>query len=825
MVLFVSGRTQQDRLLVFLLVCGACVIAVASTGVEPGKSAESPETNVSEPSEIPAQVLSILKQRCIVCHGAKDPEADLRLDLLSTNFVKDRAAAERWHDALNRIQRGEMPPDDATDLTADERSTLTKWIRRNLDAAIAAARKSDEGVTLRRLNKDEYRYAMTDLLGVEMDYSAKLPTEPLSQDGFLNDGDTLGMSGLQLETYFQAARDVLSRVLVEGPQPEQTIEVADTPSKSFQKASGFGLPSKRQGRFHYFGMELPAPPPEGPFTIRIRARTERTEEQPVPRIRVQYGNQISGAKPILEVVGEQRVSSSEMVTYEIHGRAEDFPFLDPQITPKSQQFVIISNGLDDGKPTPKVNKKSPPPEDPEFPVIIIESVEFVSQAYESWPPPAHRRILFEADNEGTPEYYKSVLEKFLSRAWRRPVSEEELTTYFQHYQHAHSQTESSVSALRETLATALASPRFLYLIEPAGDQQHRLLNAHELAARLALFLWSSIPDAQLRQFAESGELLEHSVLQSEIERMMADPKFDRFIEQFPTQWLDLGGVDRVAVNPEYYPQFDDRLKPLMVKESQLFFAEILRTDISALHLLDADFTMANATLAKHYGLSGPQSQDFERVSLAGTKRPGGLLGHAAILLANSNGEESHPIKRAVWIRERLLDDPPLPPPPNVPALDSTDPDFAKLSVRRQMELHREDPACNDCHRGIDPWGVALDHYDAVGLWRETLRRPREKKRQKGKSKLQPIPVDASDQLPDGVQLSGLDDLKHYLLKERRDQFTRALVVKLLTYSLGRSLQLADEPVVDELTGRFSENNYRLSALIADIIHSEPFRSK
>ncbi len=302
------------------------------------------------------------------------------------------------------------------------------------------------------------------------------------------------------------------------------------------------------------------------------------------------------------------------------------------------------------------------------------------------------------------------------------------------------------------------------------------------------------------------------MLQKQFERMLKDSKADRFAKEFCGQWLDLEGVDRVAINPRYFGNFDNRLKPDMVGETQAFFREILRSNTSALQFLDADFTMLNAPLAKHYGLKGPKSQRFERVSLEDTNRPGGVLGHASTHLAGSDGVDSHPIKRAVWIRERLLHDPPNPPPPDVPGVEKSVPGFEKLSIRDQLAAHRKKEACADCHRGIDPWGMALEQFGATGLFRaKTTRRKK--------------PVSAEAVLPGNHQVSGLADLQKYLLNERQEQFSRALVSKLLTYALSRSLKLADEPLIEELSSKFAKDGYRLSGLMKNIVMSGPFLSR
>ncbi|MDE0578032.1 MAG: DUF1592 domain-containing protein, partial [Opitutales bacterium] len=424
----------------------------------------------------------------------------------------------------------------------------------------------------------------------------------------------------------------------------------------------------------------------------------------------------------------------------------------------------------------------------------------------------HRKIIHERENLLQPGTAKAVIGRFLRRAWRRPVTEEELGKWVSHFERIRAEEDSAIFALRETLAASLASSNFIYLSEPHKVQKERALNAHELASRLSFFLWASMPDDELSALADNGNLLEPKILEKEFDRMLADEKSDRFADQFSTQWLDLDGVDRVAINPQYYKDFDSSLKTDMVKETREFFREILRSDSSALQFIDADFTMLNASLAKHYGLEGPKSQRFERVSLKGTSRPGGVLGHASIQLSGSDGADSHPIKRAVWIRERLLHDPPKPPPPDVPGIEQSVENFEKLSVRDQLEIHRKKAACADCHRSIDPWGIALESYDAIGLFREKTVRTKK-------------PISTETVLPGNHKINGLEDLKKFLIDQRRGQFAHALVSKMLTYALGRSLELSDEPVVKELSEEFVKSDYRLSDLMKNIIRSKPFLSR
>ena len=375
---------------------------------------------------------------------------------------------------------------------------------------------------------------------------------------------------------------------------------------------------------------------------------------------------------------------------------------------------------------------------------------------------------------------------------------------------------------------ALVSPDFLYLMEPAGDQM-RPLNAHELAARLSYFLWSSMPDATLRRLADSGKLLQPKVLAAQVDRMVADPKSQQFVEAFVAQWLDVDAMDRVEIDATVYKTFgnaaqQERLRAAIRQEPVEFFAEILRRDLSAHNFVQSEFVMLNDVLANHYQFPDVQGGAFRRVPVPAQSenpqlRRGGLLTQAAFLMGASTGIDSHPIKRAVYVRERLLDDPPAPPPPNVPELETADPKIALLPIREQLKHHSKDPACADCHRGIDGWGLAMEEYDAVGLWRDKITRRLPNR------KTTTLELDALAQMPDGREVEGMAALKAYLLEARGDQFARALVVKLLTYGLGRSLEFSDEPHVDALTKQFKKDNLRMRALVKTIVASEVFRTK
>ena len=777
-------------------------------------------------------VRPVLQQHCFTCHGPEKQKGKIRLDVLDPDMVNGNAA-ETWHDALNMLNRGEMPPEDEPQLSAGERRKLVGWLTSELRRAAEAQHATGGQVVMRQLNRVEYQYTMTDLLGLEMDYSKDLPSDARSPEGFKNNGASLGMTALQIENYLKIARQALDFVLVEGEQGERKVTVLDRNKGRMKGPSSkrfAGDSSERLGRVNFWHGSFKDLPRTGRFSIRVKAYTDRKPGQPTPILSAQYGYFVSGLNlNIMGDAGEAAVTSSTPEYYEISGWPEFFPLPEAHVPgSKLNGIITLQNALDDGEPPAqavnkvieekdkkgKIRKKKVKvfPEDPDFPRIIIESVEIIRNDYPSWPPPPHRRIIREGEELSDPQALEKILARFLRRAWRRPANGDEVNKWLAHYERMRKQADTPVLALRETLSAALASSHFLYLSEPFRSDQPRKLNAHELATRLSYFLWSSMPDEELSALADSGRLLESKVLREQFARMLADDKADRFAGQFSMQWLDLEGVDRVAVNPQYYKDFDNALKPDMIAETQAFFREILRSNTSALQFLDADFTMLNARLAKHYGLKGPRSQNFERVSLHGTDRPGGVLGHASTHLAGSDGADSHPIKRAVWIREHLLHDPPNPPPPDVPSVEKSVPNFEKLSIREQMEVHREKEACADCHRNIDPWGIALERFDAIGL-------PREKTARRKK------PVSTDTVLPGNYPAGGLGDLQKYLLTERRDQFVRALVTKIFIYALGRSVELRDSPLIEELSESFARDGYRLPSLMADIVTSQPFLSR
>ena len=791
----------------------------------------------TESVDFEKRVRPILEKHCFACHGPDKQKNDIRFDTLSTDLINDRPAAETWHDTLDVLNFDEMPPEDEPRLSDDERRALIGWLNQEIEAVVEATRSTGGRPIVRRLNRIEYQNTMTDLLGIETDYAANLPPEGLSEDGFKNNGASLQMSAMQLEYYLEAARMAMGKVIVTDEKPEVFRHVIEK-SNGDAGRSGRGREySNTLSRTSLFLGKIPEDYHEfGDFLVRVRAKANLREGQGYPRMEVALGYRVDTQMPE-RVVEEIEITSERIQTYEFRGRIEDYP-LPSRVQSKFPGLLIrVSNAYDDGSPLPKqktvvvapaegkkkARTKKVWPEEPHLPTIEIESVEFVGPVFESWPPRHHTDILFPSQKRETDErdYAAQVLSRFMQRAFRRPIEAEEVDSYLDLFDQVRASAPSFEEAIREPLAMVLISPDFLYLVEPGGEEK-RPLDDWEIASRLSYFLWGTMPDEKLFTAAEKGQLGKKTSLKRMVTGMLKDERSWNFVDQFVDQWLDVGAVDRVAVNPEFYPDWDDDLKPSLRGETKHFFAEVLHERMSALNFLDSDFAMVNRPLALHYGLEqSPRGMAFERVSLPESSDRGGLLTQASVLQGHSTGEDSHPVLRAVWLRERLLDDPPANPPPNVPGLESEDPEFAKLPVREQLEIHRKQAACNDCHRSIDPWGIAMEGFGADGLPRTEI--PRRDPKKKDKMFRQPVVTETT--LPGGAEVDGMEGLKSYLLEEKKEQFARALVTKLLTYALGRSLELTDEEAIDQLTADFIQNDFQLHRLVQEVASSNAFLSK
>ncbi len=840
------------------IITASCLVLLS--GATPANAAEPTQQLANDSSAI----RPILAKLCFDCHGPKKQEGDVRLDTLSADVQDDAFDATTWHDALDQIKLGEMPPAKAAQLSAEQRQQLVTWITSKLSEAEQHKRFADGRVLMRRLTRYEYSNTVRDLLGIEFDFARDLPPEPASPDGFLNNGATLEMSSTQIETYLATARRALELAIVEGDKPEvfRYWATETAVGKLPRRKEGGHIPVNPE-----FLLDIPQFPRSGEFRLLVRAGALVPAGQGVPRLRVSLGNVPGIIHVPRKLVGEVDVTAPAHApqVFQFRGRLEDFPqpgdrefganvdfngmialidFLDADGAELRYRDRTYSDPPPNKNSKAKPNAKSPPRGGREAPQqgprynIVIDSVEFEAPYFKSWPPPSHHRLMSHSVQATTDEQKAGeILQRFMQLAFRRPVRDDELNQTMLLFTSIRPMTDSFAAAIRETLASVLVSPHFLYIVEQRGGGDETQsgeenatpsrLTEFELATRLSYFLWSTMPDERLRELAASGQLSDRDVLDREVQRMMDDPSCNEFVNHFADQWFDLQALDRVAVNPEFYPDFDNHLKAAMREETRGFLREILVHDRSCLELLQADWTVANRMLARHYGLADvPDTSQFQRVSLRPQDRRGGILTQGAFLLSRSDGQRPHPIRRAVWILDRLLDSPPASPPADVPDLDADAADSASLTLKQQLEVHRQKESCRSCHEGIDPWGIPLEHFDAVGVWREKSPvRVSDAKKNKANAESTAPAVDAAAVLPSGDQVDGADDLKSYLSEQQRELFARSVVKRLAAYALGRSLDLGDRVAIDSLTSEFIANEFRLRHLILSLVQSDLFHTK
>ena len=535
-------------------------------------------------------------------------------------------------------------------------------------------------------------------------------------------------------------------------------------------------------------------PREGNFAIRVRASLapgapKDLADEAMPLIHGYLGTRRDDAETF-DLAGEPlRMTKRDGIQeFQFVDRLEKMPL--PTWEPESRNFLsnlahvgtfnVIPEELNQGQR------------------VIVHSMAFEAPYFEEYPPKSHQRIFVS-------EEPREILERFLTRAWRRPPTDDELTLMlgFQKEIRETDHPDSFEASILETLVIALTSPQFLYIHEPVPDDEPRPLTDYELASRLSYFLWNTMPDDELLRLASRGEL--RGQLDSQIDRMLADERSWGFVRNFVDQWLDVSRMDRVVV------QRRRNWTPEVAKDAKLetihFFAELLRSNGSVLELIDSDWVMTNQNLAQFYrDLEDAEIEgdDFRRVSLPDNHRRGGVLTHASILTGHSSGVDSHPVKRGVWLTKRVLATPPPPAPPGVPPLDEEDPELQKLSIRKQLELHRDNAACSNCHQRIDPWGVAMEEFDTIGMYRRR---------------------DATAVLPNGDTIAGMEGLKVWLLENRKRDVTRSVVRHLTAWALGRSLSFADNSLIDEMVNEVEADEYRIQSAILAIVQNELFLNR
>ncbi|MGV3483408.1 MAG: DUF1592 domain-containing protein, partial [Planctomycetaceae bacterium] len=463
--------------------------------------------------------------------------------------------------------------------------------------------------------------------------------------------------------------------------------------------------------------------------------------------------------------------------------------------------------------------------------LVIQWVDVEGPLLESWPPPSHKAIFGDLPQTRiSPERYEVVSEQplvdaerilrnFARRAYRRNVTSEEIKPLLARVQSRLEQNDSFEQAMRVGLKAILVSPHFLFLRE-----QTPKLDDFALASRLSYFLWSSMPDEELFQLAEANRLHHRDVLRAQVERLLRDPKAKAFNTHFTGQWLGLRAIDATLPDGTLYPEYDDILKTSMLKETALFFDEVLMNDLPLTHFVDSDFSFLNARLAKHYGIPGIEGMEMRKVPLPQNSHRGGLLTMGSVLKVTANGTTTSPIIRGAWVLERILGTPPAKPPADVEAIE---PDIrGATTIREQLARHRNVESCASCHREIDPPGFALESFDVIGGWRDHYRatgQPRVVDGRRVRFWNGPA-VDPADVLADGRRFQNIDEYKRLILEDK-DQLARNLAEKLIAYGTGATSTYADKPQIDAIVDRVRDQNYGFKSLIHEVVQSELFQSK
>ncbi len=816
----------------------------------------------------------ILNKNCLVCHGPDKSEGRLRVDELNPDLLTG-PDVERWREVYNVLSNSVMPPEGEPDyaLADADRGNIVEWLSNELNKASLVRRNTQDHSSFRRLTKYEYNYALQDLLGLPYALANKLPPETASEDGFKNSSDLLQMSAMQFETYREIGLTALKRATVSGARPEAITYIismqeemekvtAGDKAKTFNKNDESYL--KHRNQQHLFNLDtgqgiqfsggkaMPRPdaiigqtpavspfllvlprsnelkmdldrflPDEGIMRVLIHAGRSTMNPDEYASLRLIFSAHTSNNANFSQTISERDIpvtasgDNPEFIHFDIPlSDIQRNPFRKLTTTfPRRDEFLHIRNVSNASDGEERLH-------------VLIDSIEIIAPFYEQWPPKTHTDIFIASDNKSDEEIYgREVLNRFLRRIWRRPVASDEVDPFLGLFAKYRPKFPTFEDAMLEVLATALATPEFLYLTQRVTtddkftaegsrtrESSDRSLTTSattpiselEFASRLAVLLWSSIPDDELLELAEQGTLREPEVLTAQVERMLADPRSRRFAENFVKQWLGMDGLNNVT------HVTDISLKEAMLHEPIAFFEEVLRHNHSIMDFIDCDYAMVNERLAGHYGIQRVYGPHFRKVAIEPQTNRGGLLTGAAILAMNSDGKDSHPLKRGVWMLERILHDPPPPPPPNVPEVDLTDPEILKMTLKERIADHRSKAACVSCHSRIDPWGIAFENYDAMGTYRTHIKNE---------------PVDATSELFNQQTLAGMDGLKRYLLTDRQDQFARAIVHKMTAYALGRPLSFGDRADIDNLTGQFRRHGDRLSHLIPLIITSNIFNSK
>jgi len=790
----------------------ACVVWIASIGVAMPR-ASAPQASASDASStIAAADRGVVDKYCVSCHNQRLKTSGLALDTAELSDVA--AHPEVWEKVIRKVGAGMMPPAGVPRPDDAAKRALISRLEGVLDNA-AKARPNPGRPLVHRLNRAEYANAIRDLLAVELDVSSMLPPDD-SSGGFDNNADVLGLSPVLLESYLTAAERITA-LAIGDPKAPPMGELFRVRQDESQDRHIEGLPLGTVG-----GILIPTTLPlDGEYQFQVRLFRTNLGTMRGLEYAHQLEISVNGERVHLASFGgdNEITASSDNPTItgdDVDGR---FTVRVPLKAGPAQigvAFVEKTHALNTRRLQSYVRSSSDTIDFSGYPHIdeIILTGPFKVTGVGDTP---SRRRIFVCQPKAASEEdgcARKILATLARRAYRGDVSKEDLQTLQDFYQRGR-QDGSFDTGIDLALRRMLSSPKFLVRVErdpasvPAGSAYR--LSDLEIASRLSFFLWSSIPDDTLLDVASKGGLKTPAGIDQQVRRMLADPKSQAFVDNFVGQWLQLRNLKTKQPNSHEFPDFDDNLRTALGTEAEMFFASIMREDRSVVDLMTADYTFLNERLARHYGIPNVYGTHFRRVTLKDDTRRG-LLGKGAVLMVTSHPHRTSPVLRGKWVLENILGSPPPPPPDVVPPFDEEAGAAKPKSVRERMEQHRRNPACASCHRMIDPAGLALENFDAIGGWRT---------RDGG---TRGAPVDASGQLIDGTQINGVVELRAALLREP-EIFVRTMTEKLMTYALGRGLTATDMPAVRTVVRDSARDQYRFSSVILEIVRSVPFQMR
>ncbi len=757
-------------------------------------------------AETDSTLNAVIDEYCVRCHSDRRLSGDMSLE--SFDAGTPEANARLAEKIIHKLRAGMMPPVGARRPPEETLSLLASSLEDRLDDL--ARRNPNPGYrTFQRLNRAEYEASIRDLFGFDIDASAYLPTETLS-DNFDNISDTQILSATLLEGYMRAAAQV-SREAVGDAAAVPATTVYKIPKTVSQIDHVEGTPLGTRGGIavtHNF-------PADGEYVFELDMHGSPDGQLfgltfTVQRLEISLNGVRVALLEIDRFMTESDVTGLRLETPPIHIRAG------PQLI--AAAFLIDEEGpvadlikpLDFTLADPNMGVGYGVTTMPHLRDLSISGPFSVSGVSDT---PARRRIFScrPTSVEEERPCAEEIIASLARQAFRRPLEGSEVGELMGFFEEGQKAGGFEIG-IRDALWAILASPRFIFRLEETPENirpgEIYELGDADLASRLSFFLWAAPPDEELVRLAQEGRLHNEEELERQTRRMLADPRAESLATRFASQWLRLQDLERINPDAQLYPYFNYQLKEAMDRETELLFHHIVQEDRSVMELLTADYTFVNERLAKHYGIRGVTGNAFRRVDLPGENRRG-LLGHGSILMMTSHANRTSPVLRGKWVMEVLLGSPPPPPPPSVPSFDETagSEDGRVLTTRERMESHRENPACNSCHRVIDPIGLALDNFDVTGAWRikENL-----------------TPIDPTGVLYDGTPIDGPASLRNALLK-RPSVFKRTFARNLMAYAIGRRVEYYDMPTIRAMERNAAENGDRMSYFILGVVQSSAFR--